>query len=75
MMEAPHLISTVRTGSVPLVSAQTRDCLPNANCQEVCVIRAELRKVFAVLEAEGQIQRHVARGRSPSIHLRIPSQR
>jgi DNA-binding FadR family transcriptional regulator len=61
--EDPHLISAVRhwLGAVRL-SADARLPPERELAKKFCVSRAELRKVLAVLEAEGQIQRHVGRG-------------
>jgi DNA-binding FadR family transcriptional regulator len=62
-MEAAHLHSTVRHWlSAVRLSADARLPPERELAKKFSVSRAELRKVLAVLEAEGQIQRHVGRG-------------
>jgi DNA-binding FadR family transcriptional regulator len=62
-MEVAHLHSTVRHWLSALrLSADARLPPERELAKKFCVSRAELRKVLAVLEAEGQIQRHVGRG-------------
>src|SRR5258708_8654158 len=62
-MEAAHLISTVRHWlSAVRRSADARLPSERELGKKFRVSRAELRKVLAVLEAEGQIQRHVGKG-------------
>jgi DNA-binding FadR family transcriptional regulator len=62
-MEAAHLNSTVRHWLSALrLSADGRLPPERELAKKFCVSRAELRKVLAVLKAEGQIQRHVGKG-------------
>ena len=62
-MEAAHLTSTVRHWlSAVRLSADARLPPERELAKKFRVSRAELRKVLAVLEAEGQIQRHVGKG-------------
>ncbi len=62
-MEAAHLDSTVRHWlSAVRLSADARLPPERDLAKKFRVSRAELRKVLAVLEAEGQIQRHVGKG-------------
>src|SRR6202047_2772778 len=62
-MEA-HLNSTVRHWlSAVRLSADARLPPERELAKKFRVSRAELRKVLAVLEAEGQIQRHVGKGK------------
>jgi len=62
-MEAAHLHSTIRHWlSAVRLSADARLPPERELAKKFSVSRAELRKVLAVLEAEGQIQRHVGRG-------------
>jgi DNA-binding FadR family transcriptional regulator len=63
MMEVAHLDSTVRHWlSAVRLSADARLPPERDLAKKFRVSRAELRKVLAVLEAEGQIQRHVGKG-------------
>ena len=63
MTDNSHLVSTVRHW---LTAARLGPSgrLPPARdlAAQFCVSRAELRKVLSLLEAEGQIRRHVGRG-------------
>jgi DNA-binding FadR family transcriptional regulator len=62
-MEAAQLISTVRHWlSAVHLSEDARLPPERELAKKFRVSRAELRKALAVLEAEGQIQRHVGRG-------------
>src|SRR5216684_4476103 len=62
-MEAAQLISTVRHWlSAVRLSADARLPPERELAKKFRVSRAELRKVLAVFEAEGQIQRHVGKG-------------
>jgi DNA-binding FadR family transcriptional regulator len=62
-MDDQHLISSVRHWlSAARLNADARLPPERELANKFCVSRAELRKVLAVLEAEGQIQRHVGRG-------------
>lgn len=63
MAEPVHLIATVRKW-LSAANLEANQKLPAERdlAAKFCVSRAELRKVMAVLEEEGLIQRHVGRG-------------
>lgn len=61
--EDPHLFSAVRYWlSAVRLSSDARLPPERQLAEKFCVSRAELRKVLAVLEDEGQIERYVGRG-------------